>query len=815
MTRELDHGTDALHDARGLAVQLSQLELAEQMSGVGSFTWDLTTDTMHVSAGLAAMVGWPARSTTIERATWRENVHPDDRASVHDAEAAVRRGVAEVNIRVRHRHTDGGYRLLEGHGRSDERTVLAVLRDVTALRDVHPMVRVDDQMVRLLLESTAEGIFGLDLDGRVAFCNSAMLRLLDVPSSSALIDTALHDMMVPALDGADPSNTPAKRMHRALRHGDRLQHENALLRRGDGTLVPIEYWAHPMRQNERGVGLVVSVLDMSSRDRELAFRTGVSAALHDLAAGAPLSTVLDTVIRALESLVSGARGSILLLNRNGQLHHAAAPSLPQAYLDAIDGVHIGPCAGACGTAAFTGEPVICDDIESDARCTDYRALAREYDLRACWSQPILGAGDRVAGTLALYFDHPRPATDTGLKALVDAARLAGTVLEQRSAEHALLRSEAMYRSIVESTCDLLWRCDNSGRVTYLNPPWDGIDSRIRRECLGHPIEVLWRTALGADASMLPPELDAPTDEPFENVEVALRVESGALRRMLVSSMLIRDDRDNVIGTHGSARDVTATWNANEALRTVVHGTSSETGERLFETLISHLTRAAGVTYGVISAVDTPDATHATTLAVSRDGETIDNFTYQLNGSPCGSARDQNTCIFPRAMRTTFPEFGLVQELDIESYAGNAAPKRRRRVHRRSRDHGHRTARGSGGRPRTHSALRTARRRRTGTSTRRGEAPTQRRSIPHALRTGAGGHQDDHPRRALPLLEPPRAADARTRRHRAEELARRRRPRRCRSGARRVGADRDDRRAVPHRVPHPAALQTGALARPPV
>ena len=81
----------------------------------------------------------------------------------------------------------------------------------------------------------------------------------------------------------------------------------------------------------------------------------------------PLAESLGALIKIVESTSkTGVLGSILLLDEGGKhLHTGAAPSLPELYCAAIDGGEIGPCAGSCGTAAFTGKPVFVNDIARD------------------------------------------------------------------------------------------------------------------------------------------------------------------------------------------------------------------------------------------------------------------------------------------------------------------------------------------------------------------------------------------------------------------------------------------------------------------
>jgi len=80
----------------------------------------------------------------------------------------------------------------------------------------------------------------------------------------------------------------------------------------------------------------------------------------------------------------GSLASILLMDSDGlRLQHGAAPSLPRGYVDAIEGIRIGPIAGSCGTAAYRKEPVVVADIANDPLWVTWRDLALPHGLRAC------------------------------------------------------------------------------------------------------------------------------------------------------------------------------------------------------------------------------------------------------------------------------------------------------------------------------------------------------------------------------------------------------------------------------------------------
>src|SRR4029453_8029299 len=133
-----------------------------------------------------------------------------------------------------------------------------------------------------------------------------------------------------------------------------------------------------------------------------------SDVVSELKRGDSLEEVLNRHLLTVEKMSdSEILTSVLLLSSDGKrLTHGAAPSLPQPYLDAINGSEIGPSAGSCGTAAYTGHPVYVTDIATDPLWAAYRDLALPHGLKACWSTPLLDAQQKVLGTFAIYHVPP-------------------------------------------------------------------------------------------------------------------------------------------------------------------------------------------------------------------------------------------------------------------------------------------------------------------------------------------------------------------------------------------------------------------------
>ena len=153
---------------------------------------------------------------------------------------------------------------------------------------------------------------------------------------------------------------------------------------------------------------------------------------------ASLADVLQVIASMVERELPGARASILLLDEDGQhVHVGAGPSLPREFNRAIEGESIGPAAGTCGTAAYTGKVVITRDIATDPRWELWRPAALSAGLAACWSTPFFGVNDRVLGTCAIYFSEPREPSEDELALLHDAGYLAAVAVQHDSVRRRL------------------------------------------------------------------------------------------------------------------------------------------------------------------------------------------------------------------------------------------------------------------------------------------------------------------------------------------------------------------------------------------
>ena len=123
------------------------------------------------------------------------------------------------------------------------------------------------ELERLLLDSTGEAIYGIDMLGNCTFCNSACLRLLGYKDPVELIGKNMHSIMHHTRPDGTPYPSDECRIYFAFRRGEGSNVDDEVVWRADGTSFPVEYWSYPIRKNNLLIGAVVTFVDITERRR--------------------------------------------------------------------------------------------------------------------------------------------------------------------------------------------------------------------------------------------------------------------------------------------------------------------------------------------------------------------------------------------------------------------------------------------------------------------------------------------------------------------------------------------------------------------
>lgn len=306
-------------------------------------------------------------------------------------------------------------------------------------------------------------------------------------------------------------------------------------------------------------------LEPQRRKRPESLRAGQNRLLEMIATSAPLTATLDGLVRLIETQIPDTTCSILLLDTDGQhLHLGAAPSLPDAYNAAIDGIAIGPNVGSCGTAAFRREPIYVSDIASDPLWTNYKELALGHGLRACWSTPIMTHHGELLGTFAMYHrDICKPGTSE--KRIVGMATHIATIAIQAERSQQRLQQQLFFmQQLVDAIpCPIFFK-DAQGRYLGGNQSYEALIGMPREQFIGKTVydvapRELAEKYIIADQSLY----DNPGSQVYE---ATLRGADGSTRNVMFHKATFSNADGSPGGLVGAIMDITevkraeARWN---------------------------------------------------------------------------------------------------------------------------------------------------------------------------------------------------------------------------------------------------------------
>lgn len=183
-----------------------------------------------------------------------------------------------------HRRKDGSTFPVEINVKSvhlDREYIVTVARDITERNRAQEALRESEDKLRLLLDSTAEAIYGIDVEGRCTFCNPACLRALGYEKTDELLGKSMHELMHHTRADGQPYPEETCRIHGVARTGEGVHVDDEVLWRSNGTSFPAEYSSFPQRKGTDLVGAVVAFVDITERKLAEAALASVSRRLID------------------------------------------------------------------------------------------------------------------------------------------------------------------------------------------------------------------------------------------------------------------------------------------------------------------------------------------------------------------------------------------------------------------------------------------------------------------------------------------------------------------------------------------------------
>lgn len=342
------------------------------------------------------------------------------------------------------------------------------IRDVTDRLEHIQALRESEGRYRALVENAPEAILVLDVEeGRFVDANANAVNLFKLTRAEIL--EVGPEAISPEFqsDGLPSFGLQRGFLERALKGGRPVfewLHCDAT-----GKEFPCEVRFIRLPASSRKL-IRASIIDVTARRRADGLAYGERKVLELIAANAPLDRTLQAVVNIAEQMQSDIRAVVMLLDEESHaIRLAAANAMPDPLRSALIELPVGLRSGSCGAAASLGRQVVITDITEDPMCADLRESAEQSGVRGCCSTPIMTTGDRIHGTLAIYFTQPRNPKTEELDLASRLAQVSGIAIKRKQDEAALRESEARFRALFDNVVDGVFQVAPDGRLLTANP----------------------------------------------------------------------------------------------------------------------------------------------------------------------------------------------------------------------------------------------------------------------------------------------------------------------------------------------------------
>jgi PAS domain S-box-containing protein len=253
-----------------------RLELAVRGSNLSIWEFDMQDgliDNSHVTfMNVWESLGYDSlESPTDLAAVYEFAMHPEDQGRVKLAVQACLSGETkeyEVEYRVRHKNGTQRWHLARGVALRDQAGPR--VRFIGSTVDITDLKRAQDEReqlavrFRLLLESTGQGIHGIDLNGCCTFINRASAEMLGY-SPGEVLGRNMHELIHHSYADGSPYPKSQCPIFRVVREGSGCRLSEEVLWRKDGTFFAAEYSSFPIIHDGQRQGAVVTVTDITAR----------------------------------------------------------------------------------------------------------------------------------------------------------------------------------------------------------------------------------------------------------------------------------------------------------------------------------------------------------------------------------------------------------------------------------------------------------------------------------------------------------------------------------------------------------------------
>jgi PAS domain S-box-containing protein len=511
----------------------ARLRLAVEAAAGGPWDWDIATDGFYLSPEFLHNFGYdpePDEKVAGTLSFWEAKIHPDDRpAYSHALQAHLGGQTPSLECEFRGRVAGGQYRWFLSRCRVVQRDpdgtpirMLGSLTDITDNKLTRAALEESLSLYQAILESTADGILVVNLQGQIVSWNQKFREMWGIPLD--ILDTRDNERVKQyVLDQFHEPHNFLARAEELFLHPEREQYDIFSLK--DGRVF--ERYSIPQHRQDQIVGRVLSFRDVTGR------------------------------VRAEEALRQSEQRFRQMAETIGEVFWMAPPD-NQSIIYVSPGfeqVWGRPCAALHANPRLWLEAIHAEDVPKVARALENLLLSQPYDEEYRITRPD--------GAVRWINDRGYPVRD-GAGQIIFTCGVASDITARKQVEETLAQQSQFLQLLIDTIPTPIFYKDEQGRFLDCNQAYQAFYGLARDELAGKTLEVLGSDALADKYRQMDQELFRHPG--LQSYESLARRRDGTTRDVVIKKATFFKADGTVGGLIGVFTDITEVKQAENQLR---------------------------------------------------------------------------------------------------------------------------------------------------------------------------------------------------------------------------------------------------------
>ncbi|MGN6401363.1 MAG: PAS domain-containing protein, partial [Flavisolibacter sp.] len=424
----------------------------------------------YISPTYTDVFGWRADEFR-KFDVWADYIHPDDKEDTTGGyDLAIEDPAIEKwEKEYRYLKANGSYAFVHDKAiilRNEQGKaikVIGALQDITSKKETEEDLRKSNERFQLASRAASDAIYEWEIAANELYWGEGLQTLFGYKPREVTL------LVWESLIHADERETVLQSLGDTLADPyKKIWNKEYRFARYDGSFSYVLERGFIVRDEEgKPLRMIGSLQDISERKLHEKLLS-LERSIFELSANPDnsLKEVAVALLKGIEEIHPKAIASVLLLKDDDTIEHLASPSLPATFVSIINGLKIGPQQGSCGAAMFLKKNVITPNIETDLLWADYKDIAAQFGLKACWSLPIIHSSGKVMGSFAIYHTTPQYPTAAELSTVERLRNILRIVIENRWSLQEIKIANERFDIMMNATHDLIWDWNLKTNVIY-------------------------------------------------------------------------------------------------------------------------------------------------------------------------------------------------------------------------------------------------------------------------------------------------------------------------------------------------------------